>query len=238
MTYHDDPIIRDLEFMTDARNYNTWIFSRLKDHVGRRVVEVGAGIGNFSTFLLERELVIALDSYAACVEYMKRRFAEHANVLPMNLSITDPDAIRLREHRPDTVVCVNVLEHVEDDELALAHMHRILEPGGGLALLVPAFPFLKGSIDDLVGHHRRYTRNEVRNKLTRAGFSILDIFFMNAPGLVGWFLNNRILRRREESPSQVAFFDRFIVPWLSVAEGIVRPPFGLSLIALARKQGG
>jgi hypothetical protein len=106
---------------------------------------------------------------------------------------------------------------------------------GRIILLVPAFQFLYGTIDRLVGHKRRYTKRSLKELLNKAGFIVEKIEFMNSLGILGWFLNNRILRRREESVSQVALYDRFFVPLIRRIEKIITPPFGLSIVAIARR---
>ncbi len=230
-----DPVLRDLEIMSGAVRYRDWIFSQFSGCVGRRVVEVGAGIGTFTELLLDRDAVMALDVYPPAVDYLRRRFGDHPRFSAALLDISSPEARELKAFRPDTIVCNNVLEHVADDRAALRTMHDLLEDGGHLALLVPAFQIAYGTIDRLVGHHRRYSRTELRDKLLEAGFRILDLHYMNAVALPGWFVNNRILKRAEESPAQVLWFDRFVVGWLSWLERRVRPPFGLSLVALCAK---
>ena len=233
--FSDDPVIRDLEIMAGAVNYRKWIYSRFDKYLGQRVIEIGAGTGNFTEFFLDREIVVPLDNYEPCVAYMKRRFSGRENVIPLKMDISSPEALTLSRYRPDTVVCINVLEHVSDDAAAISNISKVLEKGGMFILLAPAFQFLYGSIDRLVGHYRRYNKRELKGKLTEAGFNIKEIFYMNSVALFGWFLNNRILKRREESLKQVLFFDRFIVPWLKNLEGIVRPPFGLSLVAVGER---
>jgi SAM-dependent methyltransferase len=230
-----NPIIRDLEIMAPARNYGRWIYRQVEPALGQRLIECGAGIGNFTELLSNRELVVALDSYAPCLEYLRKRFAQATHIIPIQMDISTPDMLGLASYEPDTIVCINVLEHVQDDTATLSNMWRILQRGGQLALLVPAFQALYGSIDRVVGHYRRYGKQELQEKLIRGGFHIKDLFYMNVVAPLGWFLNNRIWKRTEESPTQVMVFDRWIVPWLSKLERALRPPFGLSLIALAEK---
>ena len=230
-----DPIVRDLQIMAPARNYSRWIYEQFRPHLGRRVIECGAGIGNFTELLLDRELVVAVDAYQPCLEQLARRFAAEKQVVPVLMDISSPRLLELSRHRPDTVICINVLEHVEDDVAALINMWSILQPGGRLALLVPAYPILYGTIDRKIGHYRRYTKRVLTDRIARAGFQIRRLFCMNVIAPLGWFLNNRIFKRQEESVAQVLFFDRFIVPWLRPAERILNPPFGLSLIAVCEK---
>ncbi len=232
----NDVVIRDLEIMTGARNYNSWLYSRFDRYLGRRILEVGSGVGNFTAKFLDRDIVVATDVHEPCVDFLKTAFKGKKNVVPLNIDIASPQSGILRDYKPDTIVCINVLEHVKNDRAALANMHHILGKGGRLALLVPAFQSLYGTIDRLVGHHRRYTKRGLGTKLTDAGFTIKDLYYLNSLGVLGWFLNNRLIKRREESPAQVKFYDSAVVPWLSRVERILRPPFGLSLIAVAERK--
>jgi 2-polyprenyl-3-methyl-5-hydroxy-6-metoxy-1,4-benzoquinol methylase len=229
-----DPIVHDLEIMDVARNYQAWIYSRFSPYLGRRIVECGAGIGNFTKLLLDRDIVVAVDSYGPCMERLRVRFSNDKQVVPVQMDIASPALVELKRYQPDTVVCINVLEHVEDDAAALARMAAILSPGGRLALLVPAFGWLCGSVDRIIGHYRRYNRRELRAKLTQAGFAVHELFFMNCVAVPMWFVNNRILKRTEHPIGQVMAFDKFVTPWLRPLEDLLHPPFGLSLIAVAQ----
>lgn len=231
-----DPIIRDLEIMADSVNYRKWIYDQIGDAVGDRVIELGAGTGNFTELLTDRDAVVAVDVYGPAVERMEKKFSGVQNVIPLRLDIEGPELSRLKRYKADTIVCINVLEHIRDDGAALSGMFNILEKGGRLALLVPAFQFLFGSIDRVVGHYRRYGRNELSRKLSGAGFEVRDLKFMNFVAVPGWYVNNRVLKRREESTAQVKLFDKFIVPWLKEVEHAVHPPFGLSLVAIGEKK--
>ena len=233
--YDSDAIIRDLEIMSRARNYTEWIFDKYENCIGKRVVEIGAGIGNFTGKFIDKELVIAVDNYKPCIDYIKNRFADNNNIVPFEESIDSPSILNLSRYIPDTIVCINVLEHVEDDIAALDNMFSILTEGGKLILLVPAFQFMYGTIDRLVGHYRRYSKRDIETKLVTAGFYVKSISYMNCIAPFGWFLNNRILKKQEESLSQVIFYDRFVVPWLRKVEQIFIPPFGLSLVVVGEK---
>jgi SAM-dependent methyltransferase len=228
--------VSDLEMMAAATNYRGWMFHRIAPYIGQRVLEVGAGIGNFTMLLLDRELVVAVDTYGPCVEALERRFASATNVVPIEANIARLAGDRLSHYRFDTIVCLNVLEHIEDDVRALDTMHDVLVDSGRLVLLVPAFGFLFGTVDRALQHHRRYTRRTLVPKLVAACFEIEKTFYMNLVGMAGWFLNNRVLKRREESPAQILLFDRFFAPYADRLEQFIRPPIGLSLIAVCRKR--
>ena len=165
----------------------------------------------------------------------ERNLINNNNIIPLEESIDSPSILSLSRYSPDTIVCINVLEHVEDDVAALDNMFSILTEEGKLILLVPAFQFMYGTIDRLVGHYRRYSKRDIETKLVTAGFYVKSISYMNCIAPFGWFLNNRILKKQEESPYQVVFYDRFVVPWLRKIEQIFIPPFGLSLVVVGEK---
>jgi 2-polyprenyl-3-methyl-5-hydroxy-6-metoxy-1,4-benzoquinol methylase len=236
-TLHDDPVIRDLEIMEPAKNYSGWIHGVLAPHMGKRIVECGAGIGNITELMLDRELVLTTDAHQPCIDYMRRRFKDHPNVVPMRATLGDPDFLEARHHSPDTVVCINVLEHVQDDLAALRDMCSVLPVGGRVVVLVPAHMFLYGSMDRRLGHYRRYNKKEIVGKLQQVGLKVERSFYMNAITTLGWFLNNRVMSFEDQSPTQVMVFDRWIVPWLKQVERVIKPPFGMSVIAIGRKLG-
>jgi len=203
--------------------------------LGRRVVEVGCGIGNFTGLLLDRELVVALDREEACVESLRARFPGRINLLALACEVGTDQFHDLARYRPDSVVCVNVLEHIEDDGGALRSMAEILAPGGVIVLLVPAFEALYGPIDRNLGHHRRYRRGSLVRLAAAAGLVVRKLHYVNAVGFFGWWVNARVLQRETQSDAQIAFFDRIVAPISSALEGAVKPPFGQSLLAVLRR---
>lgn len=231
-------MVADLEAMAGAHNYRHWMYRRMEPFIGQRILEVGAGIGNFTELLLDRELVVASDKYEMCVDYLRRRLGARLKDAPVRMDLAAPPARALHGYGFDTVICINVLEHVEDDAKALSFMHSVLAPGGRLILLVPAFGFLYGTIDRAIEHHRRYTRKDLLPRVREAGFGVEAAFYMNVIGMAGWFWNNRVRKIKEENPAQIKIFDRLIAPWAERLERSLPPPFGLSLIAVGRKQEG
>jgi SAM-dependent methyltransferase len=197
-----------LNQLSEVSRYNRWIYDQIESALGRRVLEVGSGTGNITEFLLAggRE-VTATDVVASYRDELRGRFGGQANleVGTFDLNRAAPPEFTARPF--DTVVCLNVLEHIADDLFALSQMREALKPGGRLALLVPAHRFLHGAFDEAVGHYRRYSRR----------------------GLV----NGRLLRRAYLPEGQVSLADR-LVPLLRL-ERLVGPPFGISLIAIAQK---
>src|SRR5713226_4244026 len=153
-----DITVSDLEIMSGAVNYRRWLFSQVTPWIGRRVFEVGAGIGNYTEFLHECELVVCLEIHSDAASRLKERFSSDPRIVVCLGDIADPAWRSLAGYICDTAICFNVLEHVENDALALENIYRILAPGGRLLLIVPAIPAIMGTIDQSLGHFRRYTQ--------------------------------------------------------------------------------
>jgi 2-polyprenyl-3-methyl-5-hydroxy-6-metoxy-1,4-benzoquinol methylase len=226
--------VRDQERMRSAGNYFDWQANLVLPHVGKRVVEIGCGLGNFTRYMLDRELVVGIDIEPACAEQWQKNFPKQTNLIGTSMDVTEPEFLELKRHRPDTVVCLNVLEHVEDHVTALKHMHAVLPPGGRALLIVPAYEALYGPIDHNLGHYRRYSKQPFRELAASLGFKS-TMRYMNTIGCIGWWVNAKILRRTEQSESQIAFFDATIVPVLSRLEAMIPPPFGQSIFAVLEK---
>ena len=222
--------------MTRAVNYFEWQAKLAMAPLGRRVIEVGCGIGNFTRMIAGRELVVGVDIEPVCIAEHKRRFAGNANVRSLVLDAMSPAFLDLRQDAPDSVVCLNVLEHIEDDLGTLKAFASILPKGGKAVLIVPAFMALYGPIDKHLGHYRRYTRASFAATANAAGFNAPVLRYMNTIGFFGWWANAKILKRTEQSEGQIELFDKHIVPLLEKIEGAVSPPFGQSVFAVLEKR--
>lgn len=227
--------IKDLENTSEAVNYRNWMFNRFRPYIGQRVLDAGAGIGTFTELVLDREFVVAVDGYEPFVEVLRQRLGPRLSVEPVLADLSGPAMRELAQYRCDTVLCVNVLEHIEDDRATLANFHALLQPGGRLVLFVPAHQFLYGTVDRQLEHYRRYSKREVRRKLEVAGFTVEHLSEMNFVGMAGWFLSNRIQRQKRVAPRQIAIYDRWVAPVAERVERIVPPPIGLSVLAIGRK---
>jgi SAM-dependent methyltransferase len=229
-------LLDDLALMAAARNYLAWQYRLAAPHLGRRVVEVGCGNGNFTGVLLDRGSVIAADTERECVERTRARYPGRSNLLVECCGPPEAAFLSLRNFEPDSCVCLNVIEHIADDVSALAAMAAILPPRAKIVALAPAFESLYGAIDFKLGHYRRYSRRTLTRAAQAAGLEVESARYMNLPGFFGWWLNARFFHREAQSSKQIAFFDRFIVPVISRVESIVAPPFGQSIFAVLRKK--
>ncbi|MBM3761794.1 MAG: class I SAM-dependent methyltransferase [Acidobacteria bacterium] len=230
-----DYTVRDQQRMTRAVNYFSWQARIAMAPLGRRIVEVGCGIGNFTRMIADRDLVIGLDIEPACIEQHKANFQNKPNVRSMVLDAMDPAFANLKNDNPDSVVCLNVLEHIEDDLGTLKAFANILPKGGKAVLIVPAFMALYGPIDKHLGHYRRYTCASFAATATQAGFKPVELRYMNTVGFFGWWVNAKILKREEQSEGQIDLFDQRIVPVMEILETWVTPPFGQSVFAVIEK---
>jgi SAM-dependent methyltransferase len=230
-----DPVGADtLEQLSGAERYNRWMFDRLRRWVGRRVLEIGSGIGNLSAFLVGSERLVLTDTREEYLGRLRKRFAGHPNVAVERLYLPNEHG-RLAGQRFDTIICLNVLEHVEDDSGSLVAIRGMLAPEGRLVLLVPALPALYGTMDRALGHHRRYTRAGLASLLERAGFNVAHIEYFNFAGVPGWWFAGRVLKRQMIPAGSLKLYDA-LVPLFRL-ERLLPWRVGQSLIAIGERGG-
>ncbi len=226
-----------LERMAAAPRFNRWMFERLRPWVGRRVLEIGAGIGNMSAFLVDEagvDRLVLTDTEPYYLGRLRERFAGRPQVAVAELRLPGRDP-RLAAERLDTVVCLNVLEHIEQDGAALRAMHDLLQPAGRLLLLVPSLRALYGSLDEALGHFRRYVPDELQAKLQVAGFRVRHLEYFNLAGVPGWWLTGRVLRRRLIPAGALRWYEA-LVPLFRL-ERFLPWRIGQSLIAIGEVAG-
>ena len=223
-----------LERLTRAPRFNKWMADVIRPYVGQRVLEIGAGTGNISLNLIPRTVYWATDinpNYLAYLNTLRstrpylrvaRTDAEDASTFPAGQAL-------------DTVICMNVVEHLQDDLAALQNIRNALEPGGRAVILVPCGPGLYGTLDEVLGHFRRYTPETLKEVAQRAGFRVDKILTFNRAGSPAWWLNGRILRRRTFGLNQIRMLNFLTPTFRAVDSWLPIPP--LSLIAILQKDG-
>lgn len=231
---------RDLEAMSFAVNYHRWILSVFKPYLGKRLVEVGAGTGSFSELLLEHsyESLALVEPSTAMFSTLKKRIERLQPVVPIEIynSVFADAAPQIKaRHQPDSVIYVNVLEHIRDDEMELRLVREILDLNGRVFIFVPALPQLYGRFDETIGHFRRYTKDDLENKCRRNGLDILKSTYFDLAGVIPWWVQFRLLKVRALKPEAVKFYDTYVVPLTKAVETVLKPPLGKNLLVVAEK---
>ena len=220
-----------LEVMSRARWYNNWLFSIIKPKLRGEILEVGSGIGNFTGLLSKESNITAIDLEKKYIKKLKSKFKKAVDI---GFGDIEKGKYFFKDKKFDTVVAINVLEHIKDDFLALDNIYKLLNKGGKLIIIVPAHMFLYSNFDENIGHFRRYSLASLRNHLNNSGFSIRTLKYLNIWSAVGWFLWMKLLRNKKMPNSPVLIFDR-LGRLLLFFERYLNPPFGISVYAVAEK---
>jgi SAM-dependent methyltransferase len=197
------------------------------------VLEVGAGLGDFSAQLVDRERLVVADSDPVCLRALEERFARRPGV---EVVVGDPFHLKV-EPPVDTVVAINVLDRMADEAAALRGMAEVVVPGGRLLLLVSGYPQLAGPFDHALGHLRRYTPDGLRAAVEAAGLVPEVVRPVNLLGGLAWWAAVRVGRQGRPTPTLVRLYDRLVIPAERLLERRVRPGFGQSVLCVARVPG-
>jgi glycosyltransferase involved in cell wall biosynthesis/phospholipid N-methyltransferase len=223
-----------LDALSFAPRFNKWMADTVSPYVGRRVLEIGSGMGNMTRHLCpRRKLYVATDISPEYGDHLRNMFRHRPSVHIAKLDATDGADFVPFAQQVDTVVCLNVLEHIEDDGATLRSIHTLLEPGGRLILLVPNDPKAYGTVDKEIGHYRRYTPDSLRKLMTESGYDVEDILRFNRASMPGWRVTGQIIKSKTLSRSALKVFDRFVWLWKKI--DTVLPWEPASIIAIARR---
>lgn len=217
--------------------YLDWQFDQFRKFVGDRLLEIGCGVGGILERLPDCSVIQSLDVEEDVLLAAQQRFQDRPEMMFTLLNLAtceDAQVVELQDRRFDTVLAINVLEHIEDDRTVLQRTERILASGGHMVVLVPAHPQLYGEYDRLDGHFRRYTKSSFRKGVSQTGFTVVHLRYFNLLGAVGWWWHYRFLKRTIHGATQFGVMNR-LIPLMKRVERMVSPPFGLSVIAILRK---
>lgn len=219
-----------LSNLGEADQFNRWVFDSIAPDLSGNILEIGCGTGTFTGLMLAAgHKVTAVDINPSYVERARSRLSGASGA-----TIVQGDATRMSWTTAfDTVVLLDVLEHIEDDVGFLRRLGACLRPGGRLLVKVPAGEWLYSPMDVTVGHFRRYTKQRLRRAFEVADFDVRHQRYFNAAGILGWWLNGHVLKRTTPPREQIGLFER-LVPVLRALEGLARP-VGLSIIASATR---
>lgn len=217
-----------------AAAYSRWIVEQVRPYLGRRILEVGAGIGHISPFFLRAERLLLADDDPSYCRMMRYRFEGRENVRVVQADLTKPDTYQQwREEKLDTVFCSDLLEHVPNAEDVLKGLYEILEEGGHCVIVLPAEPRFFGKMVQTVGQYQRHTAADLVARMQAAGFQVVFTRQFNRLGTAGWFVSSKVLRRRQLDPRSMQWFGR-ITPLAKLLDRVLPWP-GLSLIVVGRK---
>ena len=222
--------VSTLESMSQAGFYNKWTFNKFSKYLRGEILEVGCGTGNFTHTLSRYGKVTAIDIDQVLIETLEKDNNPNINAGYGNIEKRE---YFFSKKTFDTIICLNVLEHIENDGIALENMYKLLKKGGYLILLVPIHDFLYGEIDKSIGHYRRYKPKELLKKMSDINYSIGSFQKLNFLGAIGWFISGRILRNKKITEGKIKLFN-LLSPFLFL-EDLVEPPIGTSLLVVAKR---
>lgn len=233
-TAEPDLQLRVLEALESAHRYNRWIADLTLPYLGDDPVEIGSGIGVSAQLWLDSGLpvITASELDPDSLRRLHDRFEGDPRV---RIEPIDLEAAAAAEY--SALVALNVLEHIEDDRGALRGAARLVRPGGQVVIFVPAFPFAAGRFDRQIGHYRRYTIDSITRAFAEAELELVSARYVNAPGLLAWFLGVRVLRLVPGEGLLLRAWDRLVIPVTRRFEQRRNPPFGQSVLAVGRVPG-
>jgi SAM-dependent methyltransferase len=230
---------KDLEAMSFAVKYHRWLLDEFRPFVGQNIVEVGAGKGSFSEMLLDlKPEALSLVEPSEMFDDLVRNISANSNGTRVSFFHSIFESAKpeiLSTTKPDTIIYVNVLEHIEDDMHELRLIRDSLEAGGRCLLFVPAMRALLSEFDRDLGHFRRYRKGDLEKNVRDAGFKILRSKYFDLAGVAPWFVKYRILRSRNLGGGAVSMYDNLVVPIMRHLESIVTPPIGKNILLVAEK---
>ncbi|HKW99135.1 MAG TPA: glycosyltransferase [Bryobacteraceae bacterium] len=223
-----------LHALSKAPRFNRWMGETIRPFIGERVLEIGAGIGNLTRVLIPRvKCYVAADIDAEHMARLTTRFQHRHNLHVCHCDLANPADFAELAGSMDTVVCLNVLEHIEDDIQGLRNIHTALQKDGRAIVLVPHGQEIYGTLDKALGHYRRYSHQELQQKMEQVGFRVERILNFNRISRPGWYVSGRILKRTTLGAMQMKLFDQLVWLWRRIDQSLPWPP--TSIIAIAVK---
>lgn len=218
-----------------APRFNAWMADAIRPFCGSHVLEIGSGVGNLSQKLLPRRKYVVSDVNPLYLQTLASLQADRPYLKASYCDVSDIATFPKDEGPFDTVVCLNVIEHVKDDHASLCNIRNVLGDGGRAIILVPQGQWNFGTLDEVLGHQRRYDKKSLRRLAEECNFEVKEIFQFNRVGTVAWFLNGRILRRRTFGLAQIVALNA-LTPMFRIIDRFL-PVASLSLIAVLERRG-
>jgi glycosyltransferase involved in cell wall biosynthesis len=213
-----------------APKFNAWMADIVRPWCGQRVLEIGGGTGALTLQLVPRWMFVASDINPLYLRRLEALRRDRPYLTVQRVDVASRETFPQLPEGFDTVVCLNVIEHIEDDVEAMRNLRRVLAADGRAIVLVPQGPWNQGSIDDALGHRRRYTEASLRALAEASGFTVTRLLRFNRLGSIPWFVSGRIFRRQTVGLFQVRMLN-LLTPLMRVVDAVLPLP-ALSLIAV------
>jgi SAM-dependent methyltransferase len=232
----DEIGIDTLDSISFAPNFNEWMYDTIKHYCAGNILEIGSGIGNISKYFIRDHAQIHLtdirDNY---ISILLDNFGNSAaSVFKIDLVDEAFDQKHEKQFEQyDSIFALNVIEHIKEDQIALHNAYKLLKPGGRLIILVPAYNCLYNSFDKALEHYRRYTKTSLQRIFPKS-MEFIHTQYFNAFGMLGWFVNGQLLKKKTIPRNQMELYDKLILLSKSI-DKIVFNKIGLSTIAVAKK---
>lgn len=228
-----------LDVIADADKFNVWMYKTISKHCFGSTLEIGSGIGNISQYFINDGKTITLsdirDNY---VDILDQKYGSEKGVKGVvNMNLTDPDFdAKFKNYLGtfDSVFALNVVEHIEDDKLALENCYKLLKPGGHVVILVPAYQSLYNRFDKELEHFRRYTKKTLKAVISSARFDIITKRYFNFMGIFGWWVSGKLQKNKTIPKGQMNLYNK-LVPIFKLIDTCTLRRMGLSVIVVGKK---
>jgi 2-polyprenyl-3-methyl-5-hydroxy-6-metoxy-1,4-benzoquinol methylase len=222
-----------------ANHLNSWMYGTIKPHCSGRILEIGSGVGNISEYFLQDDASILLtDIREGYCDSLRRKFSDSKTLLGIEtMNLVDEDFDRKFGkyfNSFDSVFALNVVEHIFDDQLAVANCHKLLKPGGRLIILVPAYQWLFNNFDKELEHYRRYNRKKLEALFTAGDFEVLRTRYFNAAGIAGWYVSGKMQHHKIIPSGQIRLYNKLVILF-KLFDKLIFNSFGLSVITVGKK---
>lgn len=232
----DEEGLSVLDIISSADKFNQWMYETIAPFCTGTILEIGSGIGNISQFFIkENKSFFMSDIRLNYRNYIKNKF-ELEDKRVFDIDISDLDFRNKHSNllgKFDSVFCLNVVEHIKDDNLSIDNMMQLLKVGGKLTVLVPAYHSLYNGLDITLNHYRRYNKKSILNLMSKHG-ALINVFYFNAIGILGWFASGKLFKSKTIFKGEMKLYNS-LVPLIKLVDRILIQKVGLSVICIIKK---
>lgn len=237
---------RELETLADLQNYHEWIFDETRSFLGTCVAEIGGGLGTMTELLVRRHLegesgtkLEVFEPAGNLHERLQEKLrSQFPGLIQGGRLKTTKGYLQPSWQRFDTIVLINVLEHIQQDQEFIRVVYRSLVPGGTFIVFVPALQWLYSAFDKAVGHHRRYGKDQLQQLLQAEGFEVIKAKYMDMGGVLPWYVVNVLGKSTAINRRLARIYDRWCVPFTRWVENQCGAVIGKNILMVSRKSEG